>query len=329
MTIILPQHYHARRALEQTRVVCVTPENAERQDIRPLRIGILNVMPKAEAYEFSLLQPLGRSIIQIEPVWIRLETHAYTSSNHEHIRSLYATFEEAVHHRPLDGLVLTGAPVEEIPFEEVRYWQELVHILTYARRNIASTLGICWGGLALAKLVGIEKTMLSKKLFGVFQNRNLEREHRITGDTDDVFWCPQSRHSGVADEDFERARDSGVVHALSHSPLTGYTIFESSDQRYLMHLGHPEYEPERLVFEYQRDVGARRTDVNPPENLDLEHPVNTWRSHRNEFFSQWLKFIYDSVSFVAQYAHGTGERARAAASAEGSGTSSNPREVSS
>jgi homoserine O-succinyltransferase len=151
--------------------------------------------------------------------------------------------------------------------------------------------------MALAKLLGIEKVMLERKLFGVFQNRNLQREHRITGETDDVFWCPQSRHSTVAETALEQAALAGTVTLLSHSPITGYTIFESADQRYLMHLGHPEYEPERLVFEYQRDTEAGRSDIEPPANLDLEQPVNTWRSHRNEFYSQWLKFIYDTVSF--------------------------------
>ncbi|MFC1641634.1 homoserine O-succinyltransferase [Myxococcota bacterium] len=298
MTIILPEDYHARQELERTRVLCVTPEDAARQDIRPLRIGILNVMPKAETYEFSLLQPLGRSIIQVEPLWVRLETHRYRSSNQAHIRALYVPFEEAVRRRPLDGLILTGAPVEEMPFEHVHYWDELAHILAYARRNVASTLGICWGGLALAKLVGIEKVMLPQKLFGVFQNRNLERDHGITGDTDDVFWCPQSRHSGVADDAVEDASSRGIVRRLAHSAVTGYTIFESADQRFLIHLGHPEYEPERLVHEYRRDVELGRSDVAPPANVDLEQPVNVWRSHRNEFFSQWLKFIYDMTSFT-------------------------------
>jgi len=297
MTVILPQHYHARRALEQAHVVCITPTDAERQDIRPLRIGILNVMPKAESYEYTLLKPLGRSILQIEPHWIRLQSHTYSSSNLEHIQSLYVTFEEAVRRKPLDGLLLTGAPVETIPFEDVQYWNELVSILTYARRNVASTLGICWGGMALARLLDIEKLMLGKKLFGVFQNRNLQREHVITGETDDLFWCPQSRHSGYSEKELEQAADAGLVNLLSHSPITGYTIFESTDQRYLMHLGHPEYEPERLIYEYERDKGEGKMDVDPPANLDIESPANIWRSHRNEFYAQWLKFVYDTVSF--------------------------------
>jgi len=302
VTIILPQHYHARQELERARVVCINRDDAEHQDIRPLRIGILNVMPKAETYEFSILQPLGRSIIQIEPLWIRLETHQYTSSNQDHIRGMYLTFEEAVRRQPLDGLIVTGAPVEEIPFEEVHYWGELVRILSYARRNLASTLGICWGGLALAKMLGIEKTNLSKKLFGVYKSRSLAREHRITGDTDDEFWCPQSRHSGIVDGALEEARDKGQVTLLSHSKESGYSIFESTDQRYLMHLGHPEYEPERLVFEYRRDLDLGRKDVEPPAGLDVSQPVNTWRSHRNEFFSQWIKFIYDTTSFTSVHA---------------------------
>jgi homoserine O-succinyltransferase/O-acetyltransferase len=302
VTIILPQHYHARQELERARVVCINQKDAEHQDIRPLRIGILNVMPKAETYEFSILQPLGRSIIQIEPLWIRLETHRYTSSNQDHIRGIYLTFEDAVRRQPLDGLIVTGAPVEEMPFEEVHYWDELTRILTYARRNVASTLGICWGGLALAKMLGLEKVMLQKKLFGVYKSRSLAREHRITGDTDDEFFCPQSRHSGILDSVLEEARDKGLVMLLSHSPDAGYSIFESTDQRYLMHLGHPEYEPERLVYEYRRDVDLGRTDIDPPAMLDLTQPVNTWRSHRNEFFSQWIKFIYDTTSFTPDLA---------------------------
>jgi homoserine O-succinyltransferase len=296
MTIILPGDYHARCALERVRVSCITPDAAARQDIRPLRIGILNVMPKAESYEFSLLHPLGRSILQVEPEWIRLETHSYSTSNRSHIRNLYVTFEEALARRPLDGLLLTGAPIEEIPYEHVHYWHELVEILRFARRSIPSTLGICWGGMALAKLLDIEKVPLASKLFGVYQNEYLSPEHNIVGDTDDVFWCPQSRCSGVDSKALEQARDDGLVRLLSYASTTGYTIFESFDQRYLMHLGHPEYSPERLLFEFHRDTSEGRHGAKAPENLDLARPVNVWRSHRNEFFSQWLRFIYESVS---------------------------------
>jgi homoserine O-succinyltransferase len=192
---------------------------------------------------------------------------------------------------------VTGAPVEELPFEDVSYWEEVKRILKYARHNITSTLGICWGGLAIAKFMGIEKTNYEKKLFGVFQMRNLDRCHPITGELDDLFWCAQSRHSGIPDEALELERDKGAVNLLAYSRETGYAIFESADQRFVVHLGHPEYEPRRLVEEYLRDQRSGRKDVEKPQNFDIENPVNTWRGHRSEFFSQWIKFIHDTTSY--------------------------------
>jgi homoserine O-succinyltransferase/O-acetyltransferase len=297
MTIVLQKDYHAKAALEQRRVLCVNREQALKEDIRALRIGILNIMPQAETYEFSLLYPLGRSVLQIEPIWIRLESHKYASTDQSHLDKLYVTFEEAVARNRLDGLIVTGAPVEEIPFEQVTYWEEILRILKYARRNISSTLGLCWGALALAKFLGIEKTVLPRKVFGVFEARNLNRDHRITGDMDDVFWCPQSRHSGIPDEALEVERNAGRINLLAHAKGAGYIIFESADQRFLMHLGHLEYEPERLVEEYKRDITLGRNDVDKPENFDLDKPMNTWRAHRNEFFSQWIKFVHESTQY--------------------------------
>jgi homoserine O-succinyltransferase len=297
MTIILPRDYHQREALEKHGVECIETTRALKEDIRPLRVGILNIMPKVQTYEFSLLHPLGRSILQIIPVWIRLKTHEYRSSDADHIRKTYVTFEEAVASAPLDGLLLTGAPVEEIPFEEVHYWEEIKAILSYARRMIPSTLGICWGGLALARMIGIEKKRYSRKLFGVFETRNLNQEHPITGNLDDIFWCPQSRHSGINDDVMTEAEKMGIVNLLAYSKSSGYVIFESSDRRFLMHLGHPEYHASRLVEEFRRDLAAGRADVAPPENLDTENPLNRWKGQSTEFFSQWIKYIHKAVSF--------------------------------
>jgi len=297
MTIVLPKDYHAKNALEKSNVTCISTEEAEREDIRALRIGILNIMPKAETYEFRLLQPLGRSIMQIEPVWIKLLTHKYQSSDQGHLDKLYIPFEDAVAKEPLDGLIVTGAPVEEIPFEDVVYWDEVKRILKYASHNIASTLGICWGGLALAKFLDIDKVVFPKKVFGVYEVKNLEREHPITGEMDDVFWCAQSRHAGIPDDVLERERDKGSIRLLAHAKEGGYVMFESPDHRFLIHLGHPEYEPRRLIEEYQRDVAKGRCDVDPPLNLDLQNPLNTWRSHRNELFTQWIKYIHETTSY--------------------------------
>jgi homoserine O-succinyltransferase/O-acetyltransferase len=297
MTIVLQKDYHAKAALEQRRVICIDQNQALKEDIRALRIGILNIMPQAERYEFSLLYPLGRSVLQIEPIWIRLETHKYNSTDQLHLDKLYVTFEDAVARNKLDGLIVTGAPVEEIPFEQVTYWEEILRILRYAQRNIASTLGLCWGALAIAKFLGMEKVILPKKQFGVFEAVNLDRDHRITGDMDDVFWCQQSRHSGIPDGVLEAERDKGKINLLAHSRETGYVIFESSDQRFLMHLGHLEYEPSRLIEEYKRDLAAGRADVELPKNFNVDAPVNTWRAHRNEFFSQWIKFVHESTQY--------------------------------
>lgn len=297
MTIIIPDKYHIKEALERQRIQCIYDVAAAHKDIRPLRIGILNIMPKAEEYEYSLLIPLGRSIIQIEPIWIKLKNHQYKSSSAEHLEHFYVNFEEAVADTHLDGLIVTGAPVEEIPFEKVNYWDEVSEIMTYARENIASTLGICWGGLAIAKHLGIEKVNFREKIFGVFKTKNLDREHPITGDLDDYFWTPQSRHAGIEDKVLQNARKDGIANLLAYSEETGYTIFESADKKFIAHLGHPEYRTKRLVDEYIRDRDLGRTDVVRPRNLDINRPVNIWRSHGFEFFDRWIKFVYDTTPF--------------------------------
>jgi homoserine O-succinyltransferase len=296
MSVVLPNEHRHRGELEQRGVLCISEQEANRADIRPLRVGILNIMPKGETYEPYLLFPLSRTIIQIEPVWIRLHSHAYKTSDQDHLELYYDYFENAIARAPLDGLIVTGAPVEEIEYEQVSYWNEITTILTFARQNITSTFGICWGGMALAKMIGIEKEMFAKKLFGAYETRNLNRLHPVTGELDDLFWCVQSRHSGISDRVLETERDRGNLNLLAHSENGGYTIFESADQRFLMHLGHPEYEAHRLVEEYRRDVALGRTDVPRPANLDLDNPVNRWRSHGLEFFAQWVRYIYEPTS---------------------------------
>ena len=255
------------------------------------RVGIINLMPKAESYESYLLRPLGNAATLVEPVWLRLESHGYSSSNQAHIQQHYRTFAQALGEGQFSGLILTGAPVEELSFERVHYWQELTRILEFAQRNFRSTLGLCWGGLALAKLVGIDKVLFQKKLFGVFLNRNLNHTHPISGEFDDSFSCAHSRHSGISNRALEDASDRGLVNLLSHGPETGYSLFESSDRRLLMHLGHPEYEANRLVHEWQRDRALGRNDVEPPANFDPDRPLNLWRSHRNALFAEWLQFL--------------------------------------
>ena len=297
MTVILPRDYHGRKALLDRRIDCITHERAVQQDIRALRIGILNIMPQAKTYEYNLLFPLGRSVMQINPIWIKLKNHSYKSTSEEHLANLYVYFEDAVREKHLDGLIVTGAPVEAIPFEEVTYWDEISQILTYARKNIASTMGLCWGGLALAKMLGMDKESFPQKLFGVYEARNLDRTHRITGEFDDVFYLPQSRHSGITDKVMEQKRDQGEINLLAYSSVAGYVIFESSDKRYLIHLGHPEYDENRLIDEYKRDKKQGLASAGWPENVQFHNPVNIWRCNGLEFFSQWIKDVYERTPY--------------------------------
>ncbi len=294
MALILPRSYHKIPSVERNHISWIEPALAERQDIRPLRIGILNIMPLGKQYEFNLLHPLGLSPLQIEPIWIRLKSHNYKTWDLSHLDNLYIEWEEAMNPKPLDGLIITGAPIEHLSFEEVNYWEEFVSLTEDAREKCASTLGLCWAGFALAYLEGVDKEVFKEKLFGVFPMKSLVPGHSIMGTQDDTFICPQSRHAGLPDDAMEDAQRQGRLRLLSYGENVGYTIFETTDQRQLMHLGHPEYNVSRLISEMERD--KQRGDVPPPQNFNSNNPNTSWRSHRNLLFQQWLWFCYQRVS---------------------------------
>jgi len=294
MTLIVRPDYHAVPILERNGIRWIPPSQAKRQDIRPLRIGILNIMPLGEKYEFNILHPLGLSVLQLEPIWIRLESHNYKSWEPKHVDDIYVTYEEAMRDQPLDGLILTGAPVETIDFEDVYYWEEIKTILSDARKNIPSTLGLCWAGFVMAYLEGVKKLNYDHKLFGVFELKNLAPDHPIIGELDDVFFCPQSRHAGMPDEAMEEASESGRLKLLAYGPEAGYSIFSTTDDRFIAHTGHPKYNANRLAEEAKRDHG--NPEVPAPVNFDFNNPLNRWRSHRNIFFAQWVSYCYLKIS---------------------------------
>ena len=294
MTLIVRPDYHAVPILERNGIRWIPPSQAKRQDIRPLRIGILNIMPLGEKYEFNILHPLGLSVLQLEPVWIRLESHSYKSWEPKHVADIYVTYKEAMRDQPLDGLILTGAPVETVDFEDVYYWEEIKTILSDARKNIPSTLGLCWAGFVMAYLEGVKKINYDHKLFGVFELKNLAPDHPIIGELDDVFFCPQSRHAGMPDEAMEEASESGRLKLLAYGPEAGYSIFSTTDDRFIAHTGHPEYNANRLAEEAKRDHG--NPEVPAPANFDFNNPLNLWRSHRNTFFAQWVSYCYLEIS---------------------------------
>ena len=295
MTLIIRHDYHAVPLIEKNGIKWISLDQAKIQDIRPLRIGILNIMPLGEQYELNLLNPLGLSILQIEPIWIKLESHSYKTWPAEHIDELYTTYDEATTTKPLDGLIVTGAPVEHLDFEDVRYWKEIVDITTHARETCPSTLGLCWGAMALAYIAGIPKLIFDEKLFGVFELQNLDTSHPIMSALDDEFVCPQSRIAGTLNSDMEIAQARGDLNLLAYGRESGYTIFETSDQKQIMHMGHPEYNSGRLAHEAKRDLN----DPTVPKiyNFDFDTPKNVWRMHRNTFFQRWIDFCYMKVSF--------------------------------
>jgi len=231
--------------------------------------------------------------------------------------------------QPLDGLILTGAPVETVRFEDVHYWNEISAILKDARQTIPSTLGLCWAGFVMAYLEGVNKFNYDQKLFGVFELKNLAPAHPIVGELDDIFFCPQSRHAGIPDEAMEEAANDGRLKLLAYGKEAGYSIFQppmtvslrirgiqnttlpdwrmkqsettviysifsTSDDRFIAHTGHPEYNATRLADEAKRDHG--NPDVPPPVNFDFMEPLNRWRSHRNTFFTQWVSYCYLKIS---------------------------------
>lgn len=262
---------------------------------RRLHIGIINIMPQADTYERLIREALIQTYYPLDMVWIRLETHAYRSTPADHLAAHYVTFDRALSGK-LDGLILTGAPVETFSFSTITYWPELKAILEYARSEIAGTLGICWGGIALGKMMGIDEEVYPKKLFGVFRAETTRLDRPMGAGAAGLFDCPQSRFAGVLEQSLNEAVEAGEARTLCRSQAIRPFIFESTDRRYLSHLGHPEYQPERLVQEWHRDSASGRTDVPVPVNFDVNRPENTWTDHSHIFFSEWLHHLDQQVA---------------------------------
>lgn len=286
MSLILPSTYHGYAELQRSAITCIAAKISKGQSTRSLQIGIVNLMPHGDKYELFLLKRLGLSNLLIEPVWIRLNNHLYKSWNHGHLDKQYITWEQATACRSLDGLIITGAPVEHLPFEKVTYWSELIQLIEEARSAFINILGLCWGGFALAHLAGVEKVSTQDKLFGVYPMLNLEPANAILSGQDDQMLCPQSRYARLADDQMENAQRVGRLRLLAYGEEVGYSIFESADHRQLMHLGHPEYNASRLLFETNRD--KLRGVINVPRNFNPSNPQTVWRAHGNLFFDRWI-----------------------------------------
>jgi homoserine O-succinyltransferase len=292
MALVLARDYRFRLSLQGRGIACLSPEFSDDPALTPCRVGIINLMPKAELYEELLLSALGAALpmrIALSPVWIRLQDHSYASSDAEYLERRYVDFEEATRDR-LDALILTGAPVEELPFHEVRYWSELNTILNWARVHVTSTLGICWGAMAMARLLGVQKMLLPRKLFGIYPFVPVDRAHPLFARAL-PHYAPQSRHAACSNLELELAAKEERVRLLAYSQQAGHTIFESTDRRFLMHQGHPEYQPARLVYEYERDRALGRRDVTAPIGVDIARPDRSAGNHGAGFLGAWVQGV--------------------------------------
>jgi homoserine O-succinyltransferase len=285
--------------LEQENIFVIGEHRALEQDIRPLRIAILNLMPTKITTETQLLRLLGNSPLQVEIDLLHLASHASRNTPTEHLLEHYLTFAEA---RPnvYDGLVITGAPVETLPFEEVDYWPELKEVMDWARTNVFSTFYICWGAQAgLYHYYGIPKQPLPRKLSGVYPHTLTARNERLARGFDDVFFAPHSRYTGIRREDI--LAHPGLV-LLSESTEAGVYLVVSADRRHIFVTGHSEYDPCTLKDEYARDVAKHLPIAIPanyfPEDDPERPPLVRWRGHAHLLYSNWLNYyVYQQTPY--------------------------------
>ena len=289
----------AIKALQKENIFVMNASRASRQDIRPLRIALLNLMPVKITTETDLIRLLSNSPLQVELDLIKLRTHTSKNTPREHMEAFYTDFDSVINHK-YDGLIITGAPVEQMPFEEVIYWKELTEILTWAKSNVTSSLFICWGAqAALYHYYGIPKYQLDKKMFGVFEHTKADSTSPILRGFDDIFYVPHSRHTEIKKEDILKVPELRI---LSESRESGVYMVASVNGRELFLTGHSEYSPDTLDVEYKRDLD-KKLPIEMPKNYYKDDnpdnpPLVRWRSQANMLFVNWLNyFVYQETPY--------------------------------
>ena len=299
MPIKIPNNLPAAEILRQENIFVMTETRAMTQDIRPLRMLLLNLMPKKIETETQLTRLLGNTPLQIELTLLRMKAHKSLNTSQEHLHCFYKTFSE-VKDTCYDGMIITGAPVEHLPFEEVDYWPELCEIMKWSLSHVHSTLHICWGAQAgLYFHYGVEKRPLEKKLFGVFPHRSEYRESMLLRGFDDVFMVPHSRHTTVLRKDVESVPGLQI---LASSEEAGVVLVRHKEDRQFFMMGHPEYDARTLEGEYLRDLNAGKPIELPknyyPDDDPSQPPMVRWRGHANLLYSNWLNyFVYQTTPF--------------------------------
>ncbi len=299
MPIRIPDALPATEILEGENIFVMTEFRALHQDIRPLRVLILNLMPTKIATETQLMRKLSNTPLQIQVDLLRTKSHEATHVSAGHLETFYRTFED-IENEHYDGLIITGAPVELMEFEEVDYWEELCRIMDWSSTHVHSTLHICWGAQAsLYYHYGIQKYRLPKKASGVFEHRLLKPKSPLVRGFDDRFYAVHSRNTDVKIEDVEAVDDLEIV---AVSDEVGLYIVKSVDSRRFFVFGHPEYDTDTLKLEYERDV---KRGINPeiptnyfPDDDPIRAPLNVWRSQAQLFYTNWLNYyVYQTTPY--------------------------------
>ncbi len=305
MPIKIPDTLPAREILESENIFVMTEQRAFHQDIRPLHIVILNLMPIKETAETQILRLLGNTPLQVDIVFLRMKTHESKNTSSQHLTAFYQTVEE-IAGRYFDGMVITGAPIEHLPFEAIGYWREFKEIMDWRRTHVTSTLYVCWAALAgLYHHFGVPKYVVKDKIFGVFSHR-IEANVKLVRGFDDRFWAPHSRYAGVHSEDLARVPELDLV---ASSETAGVYLVATRDGRQIFVTGHPEYDLYSLAEEYRRDC-ERGLDTRLPQNYfpadePTGSPRQTWRAHAHLLFANWLNYyVYQETPF--DLAHGLG-----------------------
>lgn len=299
MPLILPKTLPAYEALGRENVFVMHKRRAQTQHIRPLRILALNLMPTKIATETQLARLLANSPLQVQLTLLHTASHAAAHVAGEHLSAFYTTFD-AVKNQRFDGMIITGAPVEQMPFEQVDYWPELCRIMEFSKTNVYSTLHVCWGAqAALYYHFGIEKQPLPQKMFGIFEHRVTRPANPLVRGFDEIFWAPHSRHTGVRRDQVDGC---GALRVLAESDEAGVYLMSTESGRQIFVTGHPEYDKYTLDGEYRRDLD-RGLAIEPPKNYypandpDRE-PLYRWRAHAFLLYTNWLNYyVYQNTPY--------------------------------
>lgn len=299
MPLRLPDKLPAIELLKKENIFVMDDSRATSQDIRPLRIVILNLMPLKITTETDLVRLLSNTPLQLEIYFMKLKSHTSKNTPIEHMMMFYKDFD-VLEKEKFDGMIITGAPIEHLEFEDVEYWNEISKIFAWANTHVTSTMYICWAAQAgLYYHYGVPKYQLPNKMFGIFQQHTLQPQIPLFRGFDDVFYMPHSRHTEVRREDIEKHNELEIV---AESPDSGVSIVMARGGRQIFVTGHMEYSPYTLDSEYRRDLG-KRDDVDMPKNYYKDNdpqkaPNVTWRAHANLLFSNWINYyIYQETPY--------------------------------